>query len=116
MAARTLRLAVEQAEARRLPDVAGIVGTLLVAVLASPSFGGTGLVDHAKAGLALPAYSIAGQPVVQLKAVLVTLLWSGRVSAQLFYLGDYCVDLRPEVDEEDQGLDVADHGERACNY
>ena len=96
--------------------VAGIVGTLLVAVLASPELGGTGLVDHAKAGLALPAYSIAGQLVAQLKAVLVTLIWSGLVSAQLFYLVDYLVGLRPEVDEEDQGLDIADHGERAYNY
>ena len=96
--------------------IAGIVGTLLVAVLASPQLGGTGLVDAAKGGLAAGGYSIAGQLLVQLKGVVVALIWAGLISAQLYWVVDWLVGLRPEIDEEDQGLDIADHGERAYNY
>ena len=96
--------------------VAGVVGSLLLGVLASPRFGGTGLIDVAKAGLGLPVYDTAAQVVAQLKAVILTLLWSGFVSAQLYRLVDFLVGLRAEEDEEDQGLDIVDHGERAYNY
>ena len=96
--------------------VAGIVGCVLLAILASPRFGGTGLIDMAKAGLGLPVYDVGQQLVAQLKAVVVTLLWSGFVSAQLYRVVDFLVGLRPPEDEEDQGLDIVDHGERAYNY
>ena len=96
--------------------VAGIVGTVLLAVLASPSFGGMGLIDQAKAGLGLPTYNIGHQLGAQLKATVVTLLWSGFVSAQLYRIVDVLVGLRLEEDDEDQGLDIVDHGERAYNY
>ena len=96
--------------------VAGVIGCVLLAILASPRFGGTGLSDMAKAGLGLPVFDIGAQLVAQLKAVLVTLLWSGFVSAQLYRIVDFLVGLRPQEDEEDQGLDIVDHGERAYNY
>ena len=94
--------------------VAGVVGCVLLAILASPRFGGTGLIDMA--GLGLPAYDIGAQLVAQLKAVALTLVWSGFVSAQLYRIVDFLVVLRPQEDEEDQGLDIVDHGERAYNY
>lgn len=96
--------------------IAGIVGTLLLAIFASPSLGGFGLADQVKAGLGAGAYSTGQQLVAQAKAVIVTLAWSGLVSSQLYRIVDVLVGLRPEEDEEDQGLDIVDHGERAYNY
>ncbi|MFM9941127.1 MAG: ammonium transporter [Hyphomicrobiaceae bacterium] len=96
--------------------VAGVVGTLLLAVFASPALGGFGGIDQIKAGLGTSAYSIGQQLLAQAKAVVVTLAWSGLVSSQLYRIVDVLVGLRPEEDEEDQGLDIVDHGERAYNY
>ena len=95
--------------------IAGIVGSLLVAVFASPRFGGTGLFEFAKAGLGLPVYEIGTQLVAQLKATILTLLWSGFISAQLYRIVDFLIGLRAHEDEEDQGLDIVDHGERVYN-
>jgi Amt family ammonium transporter len=49
-------------------------------------------------------------------AVLATLIWSGVGSAILYKIVDLIVGLRPTPDQEREGLDVADHGERAYNY
>ncbi len=96
--------------------VAGLVGTLLLAVLASPAFGGFGMVEQAKGGHVVGGYDIGFQVAAQLKAVVITVVWSAIVSSQLFRIVDVLVGLRPEEDEEDQGLDIVDHGERAYNY
>lgn len=53
--------------------------------------------------------------IAQGKAVLATLIWSGVGSAILYKLVDLVVGLRPSVDEEREGLDISDHGERAYN-
>ena len=44
-----------------------------------------------------------------------TLLWSGIGSAILYKVVDLVVGLRPTPDEEREGLDISDHGERAYN-
>ena len=56
------------------------------------------------------------QLVRQLTAVLATLLWSGIGSAIIYKIVDVVVGLRVSHDEEREGLDVTDHGERAYNY
>jgi ammonium transporter, Amt family len=53
--------------------------------------------------------------IAQGKAVGATLLWSGIGSAILYKLVDIIVGLRPTVEEEREGLDISDHGERAYN-
>ena len=98
--------------------VGGIVGALGTAIVASPAFGGQGYFDYT----AFPAafhpeqYDIAAQLIVQLKAVALTLIWSGGVSAILFFLLDKTVGLRPSAEVESEGLDISEHGERAYNY
>ena len=52
----------------------------------------------------------------QLKAVLATLVWSGVGSFILFKAIDVTVGLRPATDQEREGLDIVDHGERAYSY
>jgi Amt family ammonium transporter len=61
-------------------------------------------------------YSISGQLITQIKAVLITLVWSGVVSAVLFFVIDKIFGLRPKEDAEREGLDLTEHGERAYNY
>jgi len=54
--------------------------------------------------------------LAQVKAVLLTLVWSGVGSALLYKIVDVTVGLRVTQEEEREGLDLADHGERAYNY
>ncbi len=61
-------------------------------------------------------YVMATQVIVQLKAVGLTILWSGIGSAILYKLVDLIIGLRPTVEQEREGLDVTAHGERAYNY
>jgi Amt family ammonium transporter len=51
----------------------------------------------------------------QIKGVLLTLVWSGIGSAIIFKIVDLVVGLRVTPDQEREGLDLAEHGERAYN-
>jgi ammonium transporter, Amt family len=98
--------------------VGGIIGALATGILVDPSLGGTGIPDYiSKPGeLAVGTYDMITQLTAQAKAVGMTLLWSGVGSLILFKLVDILVGLRPGVDQEREGLDITDHGERAYNY
>jgi Amt family ammonium transporter len=61
-------------------------------------------------------YDMMGQLITQAKAVAVTLIWSGGVSAVLFFAIDKVFGLRPSEEAEREGLDLTEHGERAYNY
>jgi Amt family ammonium transporter len=61
-------------------------------------------------------YDMAGQVITQIKAVLVTLVWSGVGSAVLYFVIDKIFGLRPSEEAEREGLDITEHGERAYNY
>ena len=56
---------------------------------------------------------MGGQEMVQIKAVLTTLIWSGVVSFILYKLIDMTMGLRVTTDEEREGLDQVSHGEAA---
>ncbi len=94
--------------------IGGIIGALGTGIVAAPILGGAGIFDY-EAGKVAAEYSIGGQLWTQAKAVAVTLLWSGIGSAILFKLVDIVVGLRPQQDQEREGLDIVDHGERAYN-
>ncbi|WP_340314765.1 ammonium transporter [Rhizorhabdus argentea] len=96
--------------------IGGIVGALGTAIVADPALGGQGWFDYTVFPAVPGAYDMAGQFITQLKAVGVTLLLSGGVSAILFFLIDKTIGLRPSVEVELEGLDIAEHGERAYNY
>jgi Amt family ammonium transporter len=53
--------------------------------------------------------------MAQVKAVVFTVLFSGIGSYILFKLVDLVIGLRVSEEEEREGLDVAEHGERAYN-
>ncbi|KQO54282.1 ammonium transporter [Methylobacterium sp. SD274] len=98
--------------------IGGILGALATGILVSPDLGGVGIPDYtSKPGeLVVGAYDMAAQLLAQGKAVGFTILWSAIGSAILYKLVDLTIGLRVTQDEEREGLDIADHGERAYNY
>jgi Amt family ammonium transporter len=95
--------------------VCGILGALLTGVFNSPALGGPGYVsDWVTASVISAAdYSIAGQVWIQAKAVLVTIVWSGVVSAAAYFIVDKTIGLRVSEEDEREGLDITSHGETA---
>jgi Amt family ammonium transporter len=87
--------------------VGGIVGALLTGVFASSSLGGVGYAEGVTMG---------AQVWLQLKAVCVTIAWCGVVSLVLYKLVDLVIGLRVTPEVEREGLDLAEHGERAYVY
>jgi ammonium transporter, Amt family len=93
--------------------VGGIIGAILTGILVNPALGGTGIMDYAIGKIG--EYSFGTQVMSQIKAVLMTLVWSGVGSLIIYKIVDYTVGLRPTVEQEREGLDLNDHGERAYN-
>ncbi len=92
--------------------VGGIVGALLTGVFNTQDLGGPGLVtDWVTATVG--SNGIAAQVWIQLKAVLLTIVWSGVVAAISFKIVDLTVGLRVAEEEEREGLDISSHGETA---
>jgi ammonium transporter, Amt family len=95
--------------------VGGIIGAVGTGFVANPDWGGQGWIDYtapvAKAG----EFDLVGQVTTQIWAVGTTVLWTGVVSAVLFLALKYTIGLRPDRDVEQEGLDLASHGERAYN-
>ncbi len=86
--------------------VGGIVGAILTGVFAAPFLGGTGAAD----------FSIASQVWIQVKSIVLTIVWSGVVSLVAYKLVDLIIGLRVPEDEERQGLDTTAHGETAYHH
>ena len=95
--------------------VCGILGALLTGVFASPALGGpSAMGDWVTASMVAPAdYSIAAQVWIQAKAVGLTVLWSGIVSAIAYFVIDKTIGLRVSEEDEREGLDITSHGETA---
>src|SRR5262249_9127903 len=91
-----------------------IIGAIATGILAAPSLGGTGIFDYATGKVG--AYDMAAQVIIQAKTVCLTLVWSGVGAAILFGIVKALVGLRPGTDQEREGIDIVDHGERAYNY
>ena len=94
--------------------VGGIVGALLTGVFNNQALGGPGLVgDWVTASVT--SVGIADQVWIQLKAVLLTIVWSGVVSFIAYKIADMVIGLRVTEEEEREGLDISSHGETAYN-
>jgi Amt family ammonium transporter len=92
--------------------IGGIVGALLTGVFNTQSLGGPGLVtDWVTATVG--SNGIGAQVWIQLKAVLLTIVWSGVVAAVAYKIVDLVVGLRVTEEEEREGLDISSHGETA---
>ena len=96
--------------------IGGIIGAIGTGIVADPALGGQGWINYTVFPAIAGEYDMAGQVITQLWAVSVTLLWSGLISAALFFALKYTIGLRPADDAEREGLDLSEHGERAYNY
>jgi Amt family ammonium transporter len=97
--------------------IGGVLGALATGVLVDPRFGGTGVADYiTQPGTITIGYDMATQMTAQFKAVALTLIWSGVLSAFLYKFVDLVVGLRPPKDKERAGLDLTDHGERGYHF
>ena len=97
--------------------IGGIIGALLTGVFNSPSLGGPSLVgDWVTVSMVTAEnYSIASQVWIQLKGVLITIVWSGVVAFIAFKMVDLTIGLRVSEEDEREGLDITSHGETAYN-
>jgi Amt family ammonium transporter len=89
--------------------VGGIVGALLTGVFNATWLGGPGIMVEG---------AIASAPIMtavwtQLKAVLLTIVWTGVVSVVAYKIVDTLIGLRVTEEEEREGLDISSHGESA---
>lgn len=96
--------------------VGGIIGAIGTGILADPSLGGQGFFDYTQFPAVVGSYDMGAQVMTQIKAVLVTILWSGIVSWALFTAIRLACGIRPSTEDERQGLDQTSHGESAYNY
>jgi ammonium transporter, Amt family len=84
--------------------IGGIFGALATGIFASASLGGVGYAD---------GVTMSSQFMVQLTAVVTTIVWCGVGSLILYKIVDVVIGLRVTVEAEREGLDLASHGEAA---
>jgi Amt family ammonium transporter len=86
--------------------VAGTLGAILTGIFADPS------INEAGKGL---LYGNPGQFLTQIIAVGVTIVYTAVVTAVIFLIIKAIVGLKVDVEEEIEGLDESQHGEKAYN-
>ncbi len=84
--------------------VGGIIGTLFAGVFASTEFGGVGYRE---------GVTMLEQVGVQLLGVVATLVWCAVATYLILKFLDLVIGLRVNSEDEIEGLDLSDHGERA---
>jgi Amt family ammonium transporter len=85
--------------------VGGIVGAIGTGIVYAPSLGGPGGAD----------FSIGAQLVTQVLAVAATIVWAAAGTAIAIFIAKLVTGLRVSPEAEVEGLDIAEHGERAYN-
>jgi Amt family ammonium transporter len=94
--------------------IGGIIGSLGTGTFVNPKFGGTGVYDYVanKVG----DFDAAAQIVSQLWDIGITLVWSGGVAFVILLVLKFTIGIRASDEAQEEGLDLADHGEKAYNY
>ena len=93
--------------------IGGILGALLTGVFNTWSLGGTGIIDYVNNTVIDTA--ISSQLWIQAQAVGTAIVWSGVVAFICYKLVDLTIGLRVPEEQEREGLDTTEHGERAYN-
>ncbi len=94
--------------------VGGIIGSLGTGIFVNPALGGQGIYDYVanKVG----DFDAMGQIISQLWDIGITLAWSGFVAFVILFILKKTIGIRVSEEAEEEGLDLADHGERAYNH
>ncbi|WP_336957970.1 ammonium transporter [Sphingobium aquiterrae] len=85
--------------------IGGMIGAIGTAVVYAPSLGGPGAAD----------YVIGAKLLVQIEAVVVTIIWASVGTAIAMFIAKAVTGLRVSQEVEQEGLDLGEHGERAYN-
>lgn len=96
----------ESLDAFGIHALGGIIGSIGTAFTMLPALGGPGAAD----------YALGAQLWIQIKSVLVAIVWAGAGSAIAFTIAKLVTGLRVTEEVEREGLDLGEHGERAYNY
>ena len=93
--------------------VGGIIGAIGTGIFVNPALGGTGVWDYVanKVG----DFDASAQVVSQLWAVGTSLAWSGFVAFVILLILKHTIGIRASDDAQEEGLDLADHGENSYN-
>jgi Amt family ammonium transporter len=81
--------------------IGGILGALLTGFFADPAING-------KAGL---FFGNPGQVLTQIEGIAVTIIWTAVVTFVILMITKALVGLRPSEADEEEGLDISQHGE-----
>jgi Amt family ammonium transporter len=94
--------------------IGGIIGSLGTGTFVNPALGGTGVYDYVanKVG----DFDASAQIISQLWDIGVTLVWSGLVAFVILLILKVTIGIRASDEAQEEGLDLADHGEKAYNY
>ena len=104
--------------------IGGFIGAIGTGIVAAPIYGGAGVVDYTKCvvkdGLVtsdcpIGDYDMWAQVFIQFKNALITIGWSAVGSLIVYLIISVLVGLRVSPETEREGLDIAEHGERAYN-
>lgn len=85
--------------------IGGIVGAIGTGIVYSPALGGPGKAD----------FSISSQLVIQVEAVLATVVLATIGTVIAIFVAKAVTGLRVSPEVEQEGLDIGEHGERAYN-
>jgi Amt family ammonium transporter len=94
--------------------VGGIVGAIGTGIFVNPALGGQGVWDYVanKVG----DFDATAQVISQLWAVGVALVWSATVAFVILFILKKTIGIRASDEAQEEGLDLADHGERAYQH
>jgi Amt family ammonium transporter len=97
--------------------IGGIVGALLTGLFVNPDWGGSGVTDYAAfdTSVKVADYAMGTQMTAQIVGVLTAIVLSAVVSTIALLICKAVTGLRVNEQDEREGLDIAEHGERAYN-
>jgi Amt family ammonium transporter len=93
--------------------VGGIIGSLGTGIFVNPALGGTGVWDYVAGKVG--DFDAMAQIIAQLWDIGITLVWSGLVAFVILLILKHTIGIRASDEAQEEGLDLADHGENAYN-
>ena len=94
--------------------IGGMIGSLGTGTFVNPAFGGTGVYDYVANRVG--DFDAMAQIISQLWDISITLVWSGGVAFLIMLILKFTIGIRASDEAQEEGLDLADHGEKAYNY
>jgi Amt family ammonium transporter len=97
--------------------IGGMLGALLTGVFVNPALGGVGITDYLATDTSskVADYVFSAQMMAQITDIVTVIVLSGVVSYIALMICKMTTGLRVTEQEEREGLDIVDHGERAYN-